>query len=213
MVEPAAGRADAGPGAEPGRPSRRRRWAILIAGGAFLAVLIVGASLAWTVVLPNVNGRGEHTRVPHALSVLDANESLDRRIASKLEVQRDTGWIRTGGGHYTHTSDAMWSAFTGRIQVNVSFHRHEATALKTGTDAAAEDMDKMRSGETPQPIGGLGDEAFGIPVTSGYEIHVRDRNVTVHTSFSAPADSFEDLKANARPMAETALALLKQANR
>lgn len=198
-----------------GRPAGRRRKRIFIIGGAVLAVLVlvVGATVAWTVVLPGVNGRGEHTKVPDALSVLDSTKGLDQRITSKLEVQMDSGWRRTGGGHYTDKSEAMWSAFAGQVQVNLSLHRYKATALKPGADAASEAMGKAGAGGTRQPIAGLGDEAFGVPVTSGYEIHVRHRNVTVHTSFVAPAKSFDDLKAYARPMAETALALLEEANR
>lgn len=210
MADPGAG---ARSGVPRGRPAGRRRKRIFIIGGAVLAVLvlIVAGNVAWMVVLPGVNGRGEYTRVPRALSVLEATKGLDQRITSRLEVQSDRGWLPAGGGHYTDSSEARWTAFTGHVQVEVRFARFKATALKSGTDAASEGFAK--GGGTRQPIAGLGDEAYGVPVTSGYEVHVRHRNVTVVTSFSAPAKSLDDLKAYARPMAETALALVKEANR
>ncbi|CNE70663.1 Uncharacterised protein [Mycobacterium tuberculosis] len=215
MVEAAVGGAEADPRMGAGAPRRRRR-KVLVAVGVFLAVLAmaVGGGLAWAVILPNVQGRGEYEVVPHAAKVLDTTDGLDRRITSKLTVQADRGWYRTGTGHYTNQSWVFWSAFTGLVQVNVEFKRYEATALKSGAEVAAAELDKRRNGYTrPRQMDGLGNEAIGAPVTEGFEVRVRDRNVLIWTSFSAPSKKSSELEAYARPMAQTALALLEQANR
>lgn len=213
MVEAAVGGAEADPGKSPGAPRRRRR-KVFVAVGFFLAVVAVavGGSLAWTVVLPTMHARGEYELVPHAAKVLDATEGLDRRITSKLKIETDRGWDRTGAGHFTHQSSVSWAAFTGLVRVDVHFSRHGATALKSGTAIAAAEMDKLGDRDA-RPIGGLGDEAIGTPVPNGFQIDARDRNVVIRVSFNAPSKKWGEMEAHARPTAATALALLKEANR
>lgn len=145
MVEAAVGGAKADPGESAGAPRPRRR-KVLVAVGVFLAVLAmaVGGGLAWAVVLPSMHGRGEYAVVPHAVKVLDGTEGLDSRITSKLKIEADSGWNRTGAGHFTNHSWVSWSAFTGLVQVNAEFKRYEATALKSGAEVAAAELDKLR---------------------------------------------------------------------
>ncbi|GAA1797548.1 hypothetical protein [Actinomadura chokoriensis] len=212
MVEAAVGGAEAGPGKSAGAPRRRRK--IFVVLGVFLAVVAVavGGGLAWAVVLPNMQGRGEYEVVPHAAKVLDATEGLDRRIASKLKIETDRGWDRTGAGVFTYQSTASWAAFTGLVRVDVHYSRYAATALKSGAAIAAAEMDKLGDRDA-RPIGGLGDEAIGTPVPNGFQIDARDRNVVIRVSFNAPSKKWGETEAHARPMAATALALLKEANR
>lgn len=213
MVEAAVGGAQAGPGKGSGAPRRRRR-KVLVVVGVVLAVLavVVGGNLAWFSVLPNMHGRGEYEVVPHAAGVLDATEGLDRRIASKLKIESDRGWDRAGTGLFTHQSWVSWAAFTGLVRVDVHFSRYGATALKSGAAIAAAEMDKLGNGDA-RPIGGLGDEAVGTPVPNGFQIDARDRNVVIRVSFNAPSKQWGETEVHARPMAATALALLKEANR
>jgi hypothetical protein len=171
--------------------SRAARWALLLLGGALLAVYIL---------LPSWLTSGDLTRVPSATSVRDAPEvaALERAGFTLAEQNGHD----PDGEYFTEYAYAMWSRPDQVASVSVSYRLDTGPtaggqgAFRTGSGNISRDLADLRrrgegSGHETTVTSGLGDEGFqqvSVPADvhdpSRYVMQaVRVHNVAVVVSY------------------------------
>lgn len=142
--------------------SRGRKILLALALAMPALLLAVGAIVGAQTGLTYWQGRGDLRLVPHATSVLKVGDDDVHRRLARFPLDAENSYIARGRGFDSH-SWARWQQPESLVTLDVAFHRLESTALRSGTDAAVENMRESRRHSATYvkvtTVDGLGDEA------------------------------------------------------